>query len=271
MSGGSFPRSFRLDRLLLAEEGPDLVHVLRGIDRDAFEICHTRLDPDPPVDDAQLLELLDFLQLRRRPRCELEQELAPVRIDADMLEVGGAGRRMPVSPVPEMWDRRSRKVNWELARVGHNLDDTRIHRLLRILDLANEGADANLGIVQQEFGSLVDHPRHDEGFVALHVDDDFSAGHFLCDHRDAVAPRAGLLRSEDALSAETSHYVCDPLVVGRDEDLPRGPPPGPPPPGEGPPPPPNLPLVLCLLVASGPDSFCPGGPQIPPRRPTTRG
>src|SRR5258706_5125024 len=116
-SGGSFPRSFRLDRLLLTEESPDPVRILGGIDRDAFEICQPCLDPDPPINHAQLLELFDFLQLRGRPRCELEKKLAPERIESDMLEVCGARRRESVCPIPEMRNRRSRKIYGELAGV----------------------------------------------------------------------------------------------------------------------------------------------------------
>src|SRR5260221_5955299 len=119
-------RSFHVRRGFLAKERPDAVDVLRGVNRNAVVLRYACLDPDSFFDHAKLFELFDFLKPGGRPGREFKEEVAPVRVEPDMLVVDPAGRGEAIRACAIMGDGRNGKINRPSVGIRYRLDDARV-------------------------------------------------------------------------------------------------------------------------------------------------
>ena len=105
---------------------------------------------------------------------ELEQELAPEYIDADMLH--NESQRLSghlLRRQPEVWDRGAGKVESRAPTIRNHLDDVRIEVLLDIEHLTAKRGDARPIIEEQSRDAVIDHLRFKQRLIALNVGDDF--------------------------------------------------------------------------------------------------
>ena len=134
--------------------------------------CLDRLDAEAVLQRAQLLERLRLLERRRREPGELEQELAAVDVQADVLQ--RAPRIQPAVSAPGERDGRAREVQGEALPVPHHLDHIRDWADRRHRQRAAERPHRDRRVGRQRRERLGDHLGRQQRLVPLHVDDELA-------------------------------------------------------------------------------------------------
>ena len=94
------------------------------------------------LERAQLLETLEALEPARRPRREARQEIASIRVDADVLQAVRLVR--PFLPwISSRRDRRAREVERKVPLVGDHFDDVGIQPAVPVTDRHGDGRHAD--------------------------------------------------------------------------------------------------------------------------------
>src|SRR5262245_55049769 len=107
--------------LLLAQTRLCRGEVLGRVDADRVSRRLPHVDAIPRLEPPQLLEGFRPLQRRRRQRRDLRQCLRAIRVDAEVLAVGGLA-------LPEIWDGRSREIQGPAVACDGDLDGVGIRR-----------------------------------------------------------------------------------------------------------------------------------------------
>ena len=193
--------------------------VVRRVDAECRLVDHPDQDGVARLEDAKLFEFFDLLQLRRRHRRQLQQELAAVGVQADVLiERRRTGRQQPIVPVPWARDHAAAEIERPAVAVEDHLHAGRVVQLPPVADGRGQRAHHRAGILFEQFDGQVDGGPGNLRLVALHVHDDIDAadapgdlGHAIC-----AAGRTGI--GHVRLAAERKDLVVDFGTVGGDAD-----------------------------------------------------
>ena len=210
----SVARRASLVGYVVGQRGARPLQVGRRVDLDRRR-CHLGdLDAKAPLQRAQLLELLRLLERRRREPGEAEQEVAPVRVQPDVLV---AERAAGASAVAMVGQRAAREVERVAVAVGDHLHHVRVRRAPRACGSAVLiVAIGSAAVGAQRRDRRLDHRRVEQRQVALHVDD--HVGVERARHLgDAVGAGAVRAAGHHHVAAEAAHRGADALVVGGDQ------------------------------------------------------
>ena len=166
------------------------------------------------LERTQLLERFGAFERSRLERREDEQRAAPIGVEADM----SIERRPAAARIAHERDWRAGEVQGEPAAIEDDFRDVRIVQLGGVVDAPVQRRHLQGAIGDERRDQLADGRRIDEGFVALHVDDDVGVER----RRDlGETIGAGFVRRfrQPHLATEVVDARRNPQIVGGDNDL----------------------------------------------------
>ena len=185
-----------------------------GIDAERRRADDGDVDAHAGFERAQLLELLELFERRRRQRDETLERPPPIGVEADMMvERPLAVRRGGAGEVERAQPRGA-------GRATHHLDDARIVALLGAGDRGGDGADIHRRLGEQR-RCRGDVGRRQRRQIALHIDDDRGLPRRVDDAErleDTVGARGVVRPRHHRLPAGVPHHGLDRRRIRRHHD-----------------------------------------------------
>lgn len=196
------------------EEGFDAGYVSGDVYADGVVGDFSNADFPAVFEPAELLKLLDFFEGAWRESRIFEEGVALKNVEAEMLEVAGLDG---AAGVADPGDGGAGEVKGVVVEIEDGLDDVGIHDIGRNFDGRGDGGDSGGGFLEKRADGRVDNFRVEEGFVALHVDEDLAPG-VGCNFCDALGSSAMVGAGHAGFAAEGLHCFNDAVVIGGHDD-----------------------------------------------------
>ena len=193
--------------------------VVGRVDADGFDIGEADADAIAVLQPTELFEALGLFERRGRQLRDFAKDLAAVGVEADVLQEGEFFEPVAAVDAAHEGNDAAREIECETVVVEHDFRRIFVFDGFHRGERLAERGDLRRRVVELA-AKFLDLRGLDEGFVALHVDDDVG---LRADGRDgflnAVGAAAMVRGSHHGASAEAFHFTENPLVVGSDKNF----------------------------------------------------